>query len=251
MLKRSLAAVTAAITPFAFGQIVPSVSLDPTAPAGRVTADIFVDLAPTDTWTVVCFRGIAMSGATFHYGRDDDPNSPQPDQLVAPYGSDPVTDQHVTCFSKPRVNRSSVNRFNNNVGIAVAGRFVPTGPLATTVASPSEVNAVLFASPPETSGSPSVDGYIGRISLDFTVPLGQTLGVGLAPEIPSDATVIMMSEGIPSHPEFRGLAVSTFDQPVFAQIDWAIWYVPEPGTALGLAVAGTFAVLVRRQCTRS
>jgi hypothetical protein len=229
MLKRLLAAAMIVIaTPFVRGQAVPSVSLDPSSPSDRVTADIFVDLAPSDAFSAAGIRALAMNGATFHYARDADPNSPYPDQLFGPYGSGPVGDQYVTCFSKPRVSRNAPGRFNDAADVSPGGRYNYAGTIAQTVASANEVNTSYYADPLPGPDSPSVDGYIGRIALDFDLPAGQSIGIGLAADIPVGATVIMLSEGHDPFETLRGLGVKSYDYLGLFFLDWAIWSAPTP-----------------------
>ena len=246
MFQRALVTAVMAVSGWhALGQVVPSVSLDPTSPVGRVTADIFVDLEPTDAWTAAGLRAVTMNGATFHYGGSDDPNTAFPDQIEGPYNNDPVTDRYVTCVSRPKPGRNSNDRFNNNEGATVIGRYSPPGPLDMTVATPTAFNAAWFSDPPATQGSASVDGYIARVSLDVNAPIGAIFGIGGTQSIPAGATVILLSERNPGTNDL-GFMTASFDVPLLVGFDWAIWYVPEPGTALGLTFVIVFLTARRR-----
>src|SRR5262245_8671864 len=168
-MSRFLVAVMvfAVVSPLVSAQIIGlNASLDPSAPAGIVTADIFINVAASDAWMACGLRAIAMNGATFRYGGQDDPNTPYPDYAVAPYGNNPVTDQHVTCFSRPRPNRSSANRFNSNAHADLHSRYDPPGNSAAIVASATELNLVWLANPLPGPSTPSEDGYFARVSMD-------------------------------------------------------------------------------------
>ena len=244
MLRHIFAtAVMAAGSGIALAQIVPSLSLDPSAPTGRVVVDVFVDVAPTDAWSGMGIRAIPMNGAALHYGADPDGNAPVPN-LVGPNGWAPIPDQYVTSVSSPRNPRDSEDRFDSEADATLTGRWSP--PAATAVGTPAELNATWGGDPPANSDSPSLDGFVARIALDFTLPADATLGVGETQFLPPGATVILLSEGHPSRPNDWGLATLTVDN-VFAGFDWAIWYVPEPGTLALLGVTSALCAWNRRR----
>src|SRR5262245_54445253 len=176
MVKPLIAVLVFATTsPLVLSQVTLSVSLDSDAPAGIVTADVFADVVVSDAWTAGGIRAVAMNGATFRYGGVDDPNTSYPDHVTGPYGYGPVTDLHVTCFSRPRINRNSPNRFNINADADLWERYSPSGPISESLASDTEVNLVWYANPYPGPEAPSTDGYIGRISLSFSFPPGATV----------------------------------------------------------------------------
>ena len=240
-------AVMAAGSGVALSHVIPSFSFDSSAPAGRVTVDIFVDLAPTDAWTAMGLRAVAMNGAALHYGGDPDANNPVPNYLIGPYAAGPVTDPYVTSLSRPRNPRDGEGRFNENADATLLGRYSPAGGLNTIAATAGELNVAWFSDQPVTAGSPSVDGYVARVALDFAQPAGTTLGVSETQFMPSGATVVLLSEGHPSRPDDLGLATASFDQPALVGFDWAVWYVPEPGSAVLLGFAGVLTAFTRRR----
>lgn len=243
----SVFAAVAAWVTCAHADLALSVNLDPAAPAGRVTADIFADLTPGDKWTVGGLRAFAMNGATFHYHTDNDANTTNGDLLIAPYRDDPVTDQHVTSLSRPRNGRTNVSRFDNNALAALFGQYVPPAPPGAETATATQLNVAWFASPPNTVGSPSVDGYVARISLDFVVPDGATMGVGQVDVIPANATPILMSYAFPGTSAPCGLVGASFQRPNLIGFDWAVWYVPEPAGVLCLGVLASASGILRRR----
>src|SRR5262245_47082562 len=136
MWKRLIAVLVVATTsPFSLSQAVLSVSLDPSAPPGVITVDVYADIADTDAWVATGIRALAWEGATLRYGGQDDPGTSYHDGITAPYGDGPVTDMHVTCFSRPRINRDSPNRFNINADADLWQRYAPVGPVWEAVAS--------------------------------------------------------------------------------------------------------------------
>src|SRR5262245_8863029 len=136
--------------------------LDPTdggnqPPAGVVCVDIFVHVTPGDTWTSGGIRALAQNGATLRYATD--PNTGA-NRLTNPG----TNNRFVSFFSKPRA-RDANNRYANGSATST-GRYSPSGPIAT--AGPTEVNVAWTASPPETVDSPTVDGYVFRLAINYS-----------------------------------------------------------------------------------
>jgi hypothetical protein len=161
------------------------------------------------------------------YGADNalvNPSLPDPEEPPLPI------DPFVTCVSKP-LSRDASGRFLNS-GAAVAGGYNPT--VATATATESEVNVAWFASPPATTNSPSVDGYIARLAIDISGAVGidpETITV--SPGLPPSGTVVLLvSEpcsgfGCSSAP--AGTAAATFDVPIISGINWSVYAFPAAG----------------------
>ena len=203
--------------------------------------DVFVDVATTDVWTAAGIRVVAENGGVLRYA-DGETNTPglQPG-LINPG----FEHRFYTSLSKPR-NRNAVGRFEN-AGAAIAGGYDPPAQYPTT--DPGVLSVAYFCSPPATSGSPSVDGYIARIAVDIS---GTGLpedyggwGVSLITAIPPSATVVLRSVGVDQP---FGTAVASFDLAALNGISWALWWIPEPASALSTIATAVF--FARSACRR-
>ncbi|HEX5051937.1 MAG TPA: hypothetical protein VFZ65_09210 [Planctomycetota bacterium] len=190
------------------------------APANIVVVDVFADVATTDTWTAAGLRATTANGAVLRYGAGT--------VLVNPG----LADRFVTCLSKP-LSRNTDARFNAPA-VAVAGRYDPTGP--TAVATAAEVNVAWFASPPVTSTSPSVDGYIARIAIDISGVGGiDPTTIVVAPGLPPAGTVaLLVSQPAPASTAVAGTVAATFDVPVVTGTNWSIYANPMPSVVLSV-----------------
>ncbi|MBI5863292.1 MAG: PEP-CTERM sorting domain-containing protein [Planctomycetes bacterium] len=216
--------------------------LDPSETSGTIPdnfkiVDVYVDIAVTDVWAACGIVAFTHNGATFVYF-DADPNT---------YGTQPglvnpgVEDKFTTSLSRPRP-RDADARFTNG-GVAVAGP-VYGGPNAWTY--PGALNVAYFASPPESSTSPSFDGCVARISVDISAVGagdGAVWGAGLLGTEPAGAVFVLRSEPPPPPgSQTPGTIVATWDVPQISGINWGMWYVvPEP-TSLILLTLGGLAV---------
>jgi hypothetical protein len=248
MLKRFLATAAAmAASSIALAQGVATVDLlDPSdgaaftgMPDTARAVDIFIDVATTDVWTAAGIRAVTENGASLVYF-DGDANTPGPQPGLFNGG---VANKFTTMLSKPRA-RDGAARFTN-AGAAPAGAYDPAAASPVTLAG--ELNVAYFASPPETPGSLSADGYIGRVVI--TRPAGSSdnyadWGAGPLASIPAGATVVLRSVGAPGG-QAGGTATATFDVPQLNFTSWAMWYIPEP-TSLALLALGGLAALRRR-----
>lgn len=241
MLKRFLAAALIAVGGTAMGQIV-SASLDildgadagaPT-PAGVIVIDGFVDVASTDVWTASGVRCVTSNGASMIYA-DGDANAAgvQP-QLV---NTGAANSRFVTMISKPRA-RNAAGRFDNGA-VAVAGGYDPTGPAPGTQ-TPTELNIAYFASPPEGSGSPAVDGYVLRLAISAPGYSASEVVLG-GPTAPSGFGILLATiDGNPDGNTNPGWVNATFDTPAPTGGSAWLWAVPEP-TSLALLALGALA----------
>ncbi len=186
------------------------------APASRIVIDVFADVAATDTWTAAGLRATTSNGAVLVYGAGT--------ALVNPS----TADRFVTCLSKP-LARNADARFNA-AQVAIAGRYDPTG--ATAVTTASEVNVTWFASPPVTSTSPSVDGYVARVAIDISgVPNIDPATAGVTTGAIPPGTVLLLTSQ-PSAASF-GTVSATFDVPTLSGINWRVYASPtNPAPAL-------------------
>lgn len=245
MLKRFLAATFAMAATAAFASVTTSVDLlDPSdggnqPPAGVIAIDVFVDASADDVWTAGGLRGLVTAAGqglnvSIRYAPTDDANTPRAEQLFNPT----TANRFSTFLTKPR-GRDVAGRYNN-AAAGIAGRYSPTGPIETATAT--EVNAAWFASPPETSTSPSVDGYIARVALNVAdvaaLPLFEAFHVG-APSAATGPIIFQSSTDEGS----AGTVSASFDNPQISGVDWAVWYtlVPEPASLALLALGGLAA----------
>lgn len=247
MLKRFLATVLMVAGASAYASVTTTVDLlDPTdggtqPPAGVTCVDVFIDTinANGSAWTAGGLRGVVTAagqaaGVSIRYAPTDDANTPRAEQLFNPG----TANRFSTFLTKPR-GRDVAGRYNN-AGAGIAGRYSPTGPIETATAT--EINAAWFASPPETSTSPSFDGYIARVALNVADVVALPLFEGFHVGAPSAATgpIIFQSstdENIP------GTVSASFDNPQISGLNWAVWYtlVPEPASLALLALGGLAA----------
>lgn len=221
--------------------LTPSESPDP-IPANTRIVDIFFDVASTDVWTAAGIRALTENGATLIYF-DNDLNTAG---LQPGLFNGGTANNFTTMLSKPR-GRNVAGRFTN-AGAAAAGAFDGG---ASPVTTPGQLNVAYFASPPESSQSPAVDGYIARIAVDVSnvppIP-GADIndydhwGAGPMADVPSNSRVVLRSNGV-GQP--GGTATATFDVPQLNWSSWAMWYVPEP-TSLALLTLGGLAAIRRR-----
>jgi hypothetical protein len=240
-----LASIASSIGSIAFGQGVVSVDLlEPwettgTIPANTRIVDIYVDIASTDSWTTTGIRALTENGATINYW-DSDPTTPGIQPGLYNGGA---ANKFLTSLSRPRP-RDGGGRFNN-AGVEVAGAYDP--PESTPTTTPNELNVEYFASPPETADSPSVDGYIARISVDISatgLPDNYNGGwqVSRVGDIFPGASVVLRSLPINAA---VGTMSTTFDAPDPTGLNWALWWIPEPSSAALLVLGGL--VIVRRR----
>jgi hypothetical protein len=214
-------------------------------PENVVIVDVLVDVGADDTWTAAGIHGMALNGAQLIYGSftDADDNLISP-ALVSP-GSD---DRYKTVLSTPRDVAAS-SRFNAGA-VAIAGRYCPSGPIATNTAQ--ELNLSFFASPPATSTSPSVDGGIVRIALDISgVAAPHNLdtaaifvGIG-AP--PADVTPLFVS-ACAFTPGGPGTLTASFDHPQAVGIDWFVGFVPGPSVCCSPSTGGCTINTAQASC---
>ena len=194
-------------------------------PSNLLVLDVFVDVAQTDAWTAAGTLVQLQHGAEFRYF-DGDLITPgiQPDIFGPGFEN-----RFNTCFSRP-LGRNAFERFD--------GEPDPTPPPAVT--EPTLLEVAYFVSPPATSGSPSVDGYLARIAVDLSA----------TPYQPEDLIVTY------SRPDFfllecdratalPGFFWATFDVPALSGMDFWVT-VPEPAT-LALLLCGGAALVGRRR----
>lgn len=245
MLKRFLAAALIAVGGTAMGQIV-GATLDildgadvgaPT-PAGVIVIDGFVDVASTDVWTASGVRCVTSNGASMIYqmvDADGDLNTPGLAPNLVNTGSG--NNRFVTMISKPR-GRNAAGRFDNGA-VAVAGGYDPTGPAPGTQ-TPTELNIAYFASPPEGSGSPAVDGYVLRLAISAPGFSASQVVLG-GPTAPSGFGILLATiDGNPDGSTAAGWVNATFDTPAPTGGSAWLWAVPEP-TSLALLALGALA----------
>lgn len=215
----SIAALALLSTSYATASVVVTVdklsSGDPGfagIPAHVVIADVFANVSTGDSWTGAGLEGAAMNGAFLRYYQV----SPGVVSLI----SVPLANRFSTQISKPRTDRYTLNP--PPPGIATSGRYCAPGP--APVVNPTAINVAWFASPPESSTSPTVDGYFARIALDITNTPYPTSWVQAHPigSQPAGAVPLFLSTcpsgGI-------GTVAATFDVPAPVGLDWGLYAV--------------------------
>ena len=209
-------------------------------PAFRRCVDIFVDIDVADVWTASGIRLTAHQGASLFY--DYDPNFPP--KFQPPLFNPGVERKFATSLSRPRP-RDANERFTN-AGAAAAGAFDPPG--ALVVFESTELRAAYFASPPMSSGSPSVDGYIARIAVDVgaVVSDDEYSGwfAGDLADAPAGALIVLRSEPASA---VAGTVFTTFDDPTLRGINWGLGYVPEPSEVCAFIVVSAMMLSRKRR----
>lgn len=199
--------------------------------------DVFADIWPNDVWYAAGIRALTLNGARLLY-HDSEANTPgeQPG-LVNPG----LENQFTTFISQPR-HRFSPARFTN-CGAYPLGGYNPPAPNPTT--SPQQLNVTYAATPPPSSTSPTVDGYIARLAIDISsvpsAPADLNLW-GAGPIPPPDATIVLSS--VPPPPpgaQSLGTLIATFDSQFFEGLNWHLWFVPEPDS---LSTVGCRAIIL-------
>ena len=238
MLKHLLAiAFALAVGSAALASVVVSLDiLDPSdggtqPPPGVVCVDVYADVTDgtpplSDTWTAGGVRINAYGGATFRYATD-------PNGIIL--NNVGIENRFTTFFSRPRP-RDDDSRYTNAAAEAAGGW--PSGLFPRTF--PTEVSVAYFASPPVSSMSPPVDGYVFRASIDLPgdLPPGALIvwrpGATPAPDI---LRVLMISEGPPVTADL-GTVCAAFDVPSATGLDWHVGVlIPEPASLVLLIVA--------------
>ncbi|GMU81684.1 MAG: hypothetical protein AMXMBFR47_15550 [Planctomycetota bacterium] len=216
--------------------------------------DVHVDLLhPPDIFAAAGLRAVTTdlgtpgpSGDAQIVYFDADPGTPgvQPG-LLNPGAADRFT----TSLSRA-LDRNAPERFAF-AEAAIAGRYEPTGPVLVTL--PGELNVAWFRSPPPQWNSPPDEGYIARIALDVTqvdaagVDLADygNWGAGPIGEAPAGATFVLLSDRVPG--ALAGTIAATWETQWGYWLDWGVWYVPEPATAIALAAGGVLITRGRRR----
>ncbi|GMU80824.1 MAG: hypothetical protein AMXMBFR47_06950 [Planctomycetota bacterium] len=212
-------------------------------PPGVIAVDVLIDVDREDLWTAGGLRGVVTPegqalGVTIRYAGTDDPNTPIDDRLFNPGAANRFS----TFVTQPR-NRDATGRYTNgNAGYA--GRYSPPGP--TAVSTSNEVNIAWFR-PNNEPPRLGVDGAVTRISLDVGAIIGEDPDSVFFAGSQSEATgpIIFLSATDTGTP---GTVSASFAHPQLVGLDWAIWYVPEPGMLAPFAVG--FCVLPFRAVTR-
>lgn len=245
MLKRFLAtAFAVAASSVALAQGTVTVDLldagetSGTIPANLRIVDVFVDIATTDVWTAGGIRALTQSGAALQYWDSDANTAGVQPGLFNPGAANKFN----TLLSKPRA-RDAAGRFTN-AAAAAAGGYNPPAPTATATAG--ELNVAYFASPPETSTSPSVDGYVARIAVDISGVAGAPAGntdwrVGEIPAGTPESRIVLRSQPPSAGSQSPGTVLATFDVPAIAGISWGMYFIPEP-SSLALLALGALAI---------
>lgn len=206
-------------------------------PAGIAVIDYFVDLSATDVWTAAGTRVLTQNSATLVYARD--PNDPDVVFITNPG----LNNRYTTFVSRPR-ERDANARFTNG-GVTAAGDY-DSGPVPDI--EPTLVSISWFASPPNTPGSPSADGYVARIAIDLGDFADRRDFLQLSTTPPDPQSPILARCELPFGGPGWGNA--TFDVPQFTGTNWYLFDpVPEPGA--GSLLIFSFALWARARRTRS
>lgn len=204
-------------------------------PPNLLVIDVFVDIAATDAWTAAGVRVNARGGATLQYF-DAEPNTPG----HQPGAVNPGTaNRFLTSLSRPRGRNANARFVNGAVGIA--GSYDGG---ATPVLTPTQLNVAYFASPPVTSGSPSLDGWVARIAVDISQTSYELSDLVITHEQHVDAIVACTGASQP-----WGFVNATLDHPQLSGLSF--WVIPEPATCAGLLILVGFSALQRRATTRT
>ncbi|GMU83493.1 MAG: hypothetical protein AMXMBFR47_33630 [Planctomycetota bacterium] len=192
-------------------------------PPGLLAIDMFVDPAPDDVWTVGGLYGRVTpwgqaAGVGIRYAPHDDPNTPFPEHLLNPGRSN----RYTTFVTKPR-NRDASRRFDD-AGAAIAGGYVHA---AQATANRHEIDVAWFADPPEGPDSPSVDGFVARITIDARSLFDGDPNFFFELGSPQSATGPIIFESVLPGSAF-GTVSASYDNPTLTGLDWAVWYIPEP-----------------------
>ena len=125
-------------------------------PENLVVLDVLADVTDGDSWTLGAFGERTLRGSRFVYGYPpEDPNTPGP---RAPLLVNPGTaNRFVSSVSKPRPRDANM-RFRNG-GASTEG---DCGPAPSPYAYATHFAVAWVSNPPETSGSPTLDGAILR-----------------------------------------------------------------------------------------
>jgi hypothetical protein len=194
----------------AFGQV--SISYDKLdgadpgfvdVPGHLVIVDVYIDVAPTDAWTVAGISGHTENSALLQYQAGGALLSPGAGQ------------RYVTFVSAPHP-RNATARFTDG-GVSLVGGLCVGGVTATA----TNLNAAWFALPPPSQGSPSVDGYITRLALDISGTPFTAAQCGVYdPADPPFGVPLFIADHCGT-----GMVAATLDAPGPVSLPWAVYAV--------------------------